>query len=168
MPASPLQKSRSQKTWGLGFGFHCRSVADPLTHGGLPACRPPPHPPHLVGLPLFSSSSSAIVTTGAPEPACDSIEMPDGACNARSPWGMVRRSHCLEPTWILPASTSHFPLDRRRSVCSLAFRWRRGGCRQARGVGARPVPDSPHTMTDGLRSTASLAVRSHTRCPLHV
>ena len=75
-------------------------------------------PPHLAGLLLFSFSSSAIESTGAPEPACDSIEMPDGACNL----ALTRDSPeiALSGTDVDPAGF-HSPLDRRRSVCSLAF-----------------------------------------------
>lgn len=174
-PPARCRNQGRKKHGGLGFGFHCRSVAGPLTHGGLPACRPPPHPPHLVGLPLFSSSSSAIVTTGAPEPACDSIEMPDGACNARSPWGMVQRSHCLEPTWILPAS---FPLPSRSAPVRLFPRFslaprrmppstgRRGqaGPRLPSHRDGRPSFDSQSRSSEPHTLSSARITRSHHLC----
>lgn len=61
------------------------------------------------GSSLFSSSSSAIVMTGAPEPACDSIEMPDGACNARpagalESWGPDKGRSRDRTVWNRPGS----------------------------------------------------------------
>lgn len=135
---------------------------------------------HILRIPsgssLFSSSSSAIVTTGAPEPACDSIEMPDGACNARpgapgpDKGRTAQRSHCLEtgadldPAGFLPLASRSAPV-RLFPRFSLAPR-RMPPSTGASGLGRSSACPSHLSVTDGFRSTASLPVRRATHVVL--
>lgn len=136
------------------------------------------------GSSLFSSSSSAIVMTGAlsrhaTPSRCQMALATLALLGPWSPGGPTRDGPeiGLSGTDLDPAGFHlPFPLDRRRSVCFLAFRWRRGGCRQARArrgqAGLPPVPptslrlsfDSQSPRSEPHTLSSARMTRSHHLC----